>query len=164
MRFRHIESDYLRSIFFGLEDGLVSTTGAVIGISVATQDAKLVVLAGLVMIAVEAISMAAGEFLSEEAVHEFDHHPHHDSPQMGAVLMFGSYAGAGLIPLLPFMLLPETAATYTAISLAFISLFLLGYFKAKFTKVRPLRSGIEILIVGGVATLIGIAVGILLKT
>lgn len=160
---RKIETDYLRSILFGLEDGLVSTTGAVIGISVATQDAKLVVLAGLVMVAVEAISMAAGEFLSEEAVHELDRRAHKDSLLVGALLMFCSYAGAGLIPLLPFILFPESTATWLAITLAFISLFLLGYFKAKFTKVRPLRSGLQILLVGGVATLIGILVGVLIK-
>ena len=77
--------------------------------------------------------------------------------------MFVSYFLAGLIPVLPFIFLPLRSAAVTSVILAFISLFLLGYIKAKLTRVRPVRSGLQILAIGGLATAIGIAVGLFLK-
>ena len=163
MRYRHISVDYLRSILFGVEDGLVSTTGAVVGISVGAQDSHLVVLAGLVIIAVEAISMGSGQFLSEQAVLELKEVKSRKGVIGTALLMLASYFLAGLIPVLPFMFLGLFSATVVALLAAFLSLFLLGYFKAKVTGVNTLRSGLEILLIGGMATSIGVVVGVLLK-
>ena len=56
MRRKRIDSDYVRSSFFGIEDSLVSTTGLIAGVAVGSQNAKYVILAGLVGIAVEAVS------------------------------------------------------------------------------------------------------------
>jgi VIT1/CCC1 family predicted Fe2+/Mn2+ transporter len=159
---QHIGTDYLRSILFGFEDGLVSTTGAVVGISAGVQNANVIVLAGLVIITVEAISMGAGEFVSEETVHDIDR-KRPINPALGAAMMFISYFIAGLIPVLPFVLLELEAAVITALILAFIGLFLLGYVTGKVAGVSPLRRGLQILIIGGVATLIGVLVGVLLK-
>ena len=61
---RRLSPDYLRSIIFGFEDSLVSTTGVIAGVSIGTQDSKVILLAGAVAIAVEALSMGAGQFPS----------------------------------------------------------------------------------------------------
>lgn len=60
----------IRELVFGLEDGLVSTLGAVAGIAAGTQDGRIVALSGLVLIAVEALSMAAGSYLSNKSHRE----------------------------------------------------------------------------------------------
>lgn len=60
----------LREIVFGMEDGIVSTAGAVIGIAAGTRDPRVVVFAGIVIIIVEALSMAAGSYLSEKSQRE----------------------------------------------------------------------------------------------
>lgn len=57
----------IRELIFGLEDGLVSTMGAVAGIAAGTENGRIVILSGLVIIAVEALSMAAGSFLSNKS-------------------------------------------------------------------------------------------------
>lgn len=57
----------LREIVFGMEDGIVSTAGAVIGIAAGTRDPKVAVFSGIVIIIVEALSMAAGSYLSEKS-------------------------------------------------------------------------------------------------
>lgn len=62
--------DAIRELIFGLEDGLVSTLGAVAGIAAGTADGRIVVLSGLVLIAVEALSMAAGSYLSNKSHRE----------------------------------------------------------------------------------------------
>ncbi|MDO8451414.1 MAG: VIT1/CCC1 transporter family protein [bacterium] len=59
-----------REIIFGLEDGLVSTLGAVTGIAGATFDSYTIILSGVVLVAVEALSMGVGEYLSSKSKHE----------------------------------------------------------------------------------------------
>lgn len=62
--------DAIRELVFGLEDGLVSTLGAVAGIAAGTEDGRIVILSGLVLVAVEALSMAAGSYLSNKSHRE----------------------------------------------------------------------------------------------
>ncbi|MFC1598080.1 VIT1/CCC1 transporter family protein [Patescibacteria group bacterium] len=57
----------LREVIFGLEDGIVSTLGAITGIAGGIQDSDVVILAGFVIIVVESMSMAAGTFLSSKS-------------------------------------------------------------------------------------------------
>lgn len=57
----------LREVVFGLEDSLVSTLGTVSGIAVGSGDRYVVILSGVVLVFVEAISMAAGSFLSSKS-------------------------------------------------------------------------------------------------
>lgn len=59
--------DSLREIVFGLEDGVVSTLGAVTGIAIGTGDPFIVILSGVVVIFVESLSMASGTFLSSKS-------------------------------------------------------------------------------------------------
>jgi predicted membrane protein (TIGR00267 family) len=63
-------SGSIREVVFGLEDSFVSTLGAVSGIAVGSGDKYIVILSGLVIVSVEAISMAAGSYLSSEAAAE----------------------------------------------------------------------------------------------
>ena len=65
-------SSLIREAIFGLEDGMVSTMGAVTGIAVGTGNYFTVVLSGLVIIAVESISMSVGSYLSSKSEREID--------------------------------------------------------------------------------------------
>lgn len=60
----------IRETIFGLGDGLVSTVGTITGIAGATYDSFIVILAGLVLVAVEALSMSVGEYLSSKSENE----------------------------------------------------------------------------------------------
>lgn len=60
----------IREIVFGLEDSLVSTVGTVTGVAVGSGDRFVVILSGLVLVVVEAISMAAGSYLSSKSAKE----------------------------------------------------------------------------------------------
>ncbi len=57
----------VREGIFGLEDGMVSTLGAIVGIAVGTGNQYVVILSGMVVIAVEALSMAAGSYISSKS-------------------------------------------------------------------------------------------------
>lgn len=55
---------YAREVVFGMQDGMVSTLGALTGIAIGSQDAFTVILAGLAIIAVESVSMSIGSYTS----------------------------------------------------------------------------------------------------
>lgn len=154
----------MRSALFGLQDGLVSTTGVVVGISAGVSDKAIIILASLVAVSVEASSMAAGQYSSEKAVHQMDTTGrHNDSLLVGAMIMFLAYFLAGMIPIIPTILLNQPEARLVSIAAAFVGLFLIGYIKGKFVKYSPLKSALELFVIGALATGIGLLVGQVLK-
>ncbi len=62
----------IREIVFGMEDGMVSTLGAITGIATGTNDHFTIILSGLVIIAVESISMGVGSYLSNKSEKEMN--------------------------------------------------------------------------------------------
>jgi VIT1/CCC1 family predicted Fe2+/Mn2+ transporter len=157
-----VHPDYLRSWMFGCEDGLVSTTGSIVGIAVGSGDGDVVAMAGIVLVAVEAVSMGAGQLLSERAVHELER-GHADSPLAGAGLMAAAYAVAGFVPLAPILLTRSANAAVLSVAVALTALAVLGVVKAKIVGVSRLRSGAEVLLVGGAACAVGILAGVVFR-
>lgn len=160
----HIHEDYLRSGLFGIQDGLVSTTGVVVGMSTGIEDKAIIILASLVAVSVEASSMAAGQYSSEKAVHQMDKTGKHtDSLMIGALIMFFGYLIGGLMPIIPTVIFNQPQARIISILAAFLGLFTLGYLKGKLVDHKPLRSAIELFIIGAMATTIGLIVGYVLR-
>jgi vacuolar iron transporter family protein len=62
---------WIRDAVFGVQDGLLSTMGALTGIAAGTQDRTVVLISGLVIIAVESLSMAAGSYVSSKSHREY---------------------------------------------------------------------------------------------
>lgn len=159
-----LHEDYLRSLMFGLQDGIVSTTGVVVGISTGVSDKAIIVLAALVAVTVEASSMAAGQYSSEKAVHQMDKTGKHtDNLYIGAFIMLVAYLIGGFFPIVPILAFDQPIARFIAIACAFVGLFIVGYVKGHLVDHRPLRSAIELFIIGSITTTIGIIVGYLLK-
>ena len=63
-------SSTIREVVFGMQDGMVSTLGAITGIAIGSQDHFTVILSGMVIISVESISMGIGSYLSNRS--EYD--------------------------------------------------------------------------------------------
>ena len=158
-----INPDYFRSTVFGFQDALVSTTGIVVGISAGVSDKKFIILSALVAISVEALSMGAGQYLSEKSVHDLPNNHHRDDLLVGSLIMFFSYLIGGFIPILPIFFAIPPISSILSVSFAFIGLFLLGFFKAKLFSGKIWRSALEMLTIGGLTTLIGLLVGLVFK-
>ncbi len=140
---------------------MVSTVGLLSGIAIAGVDAWTIFLTGVVLIFVEAFSMAAGSFLSEESVEEqFESDVSDKRSFEGAIVMFFSYALAGLVPLLPYVILPLDQAFAVSIIASFAALFVLGLWSGR--KRRRVRSAVRMALIGGAAILVGVSVGMLL--
>lgn len=160
---RLINQDYLRSIIFGFQDALVSTTGVIVGISIAVDNRTYILLTAFVTIAVEALSMAAGQYLSEKSVHDLPNNNHCDNLLIGSFLMFSSYLIGGSIPLIPVILSPIKLIAVFSVLSSFIGLTFLGFVKAKLVHTGIIRSSLEMLTIGGLTVLIGLLAGLIVK-
>lgn len=144
---------------FGFNDALVSTTGVIVGISAGTGRKEVVILAGIVTILVEALSMGAGQYLSSKSVHQLKKDSSFRASLLSGLVMFVAYFSAGLVPLLSIVIFPISYSSVVAVTASLLCLLILGYAKGKIVKVSPLRSALEVFIIGGIATTIGIVAG-----
>jgi predicted membrane protein (TIGR00267 family) len=81
-------------------------------------------------------------------------HPLKDTLIVGLSAIIGS-----LIPLLPFLFFPVITGIYVSLGLAAFTLFITGMIKAKLTVGNQIKSGLEMLIIGMLAALIGYLIG-----
>lgn len=153
---------YIRNLVFGVEDGIVSTVGLLSGIAIAGVPGPTIFLTGTVLVFVEAFSMAAGSFLSEESVEEAEARGIVKSGKSleAGVVMFCSYFLAGFIPLAPYIIYEEVGQAFTiSIMAAVAALLVLGVWSGRRTHAGMLRSAIRVAFVGGAAIIVGAIVG-----
>lgn len=155
---------YLRNFIFGIDDSLVSTVGLLSGIATAGVVAETIILSGVVLIFVEAFSMAAGSYLSEASAEEYSAQDSVQSshPLRASLIMFFSYFFAGFIPLFPYMIVPVEAAFPLSIVASFLALLVLGAWSGRISNVSMFKSALRMGIIGGIATALGVVVGVLL--
>jgi VIT1/CCC1 family predicted Fe2+/Mn2+ transporter len=97
-RHRGIESGgNLRAAVFGVNDGLVSNAGLIMGIAGATADPRVIALAGAAGLIAGAFSMAAGEYVSVRSQREMyeyqidlereelDHYPDEETEELALI-------------------------------------------------------------------------------
>ena len=77
---------------------------------------------------------------------------------LSALRIGGSYVIGGLIPLLPYMLVPKSQqALYASIVVTFVALVIFGALKGKFTGISIWRSAIETSAIGAAAAAVAFA-------
>jgi VIT1/CCC1 family predicted Fe2+/Mn2+ transporter len=220
----HKRASGLSEFILGAQDGLVNVLGVVLGIAAATNDARIVLVAGLATTFAESISMGAvaytttlanADLYQSEREREYRHiietpnleikevrdiyegkgfkgdllerivktitanqdvwvavmmaEEHKLAPidrktAMRAALIVGLAAIVGsLVPLLPFVFLSVYVSMWLSVLITALVLFGIGVYKARVTVGRPVRSGLEMAIIGTVCALAGYLVGYLLK-
>ena len=150
-----------RNFIFGVEDSLVSTVGLLSGVASADASKATLFLTGLVLIFVEAFSMAAGSFLSERSAAQFEKRQvvslrHSVGP--GAIMFF-SYFVSGFVPLAPYLLFPVNQAFFISIMCSLVALFVLGIISGKISKTSIWHGAMSMFLVGGIAIGVGVFVG-----
>ncbi|KKW20048.1 MAG: hypothetical protein UY63_C0002G0007 [Parcubacteria group bacterium GW2011_GWA2_51_10] len=157
---------YFRNFIFGVEDSLVSTVGLLSGIAIANVPEKTIFLTGVVLIFVEAFSMAAGSFLSEASAEGYATGA--DAPTrsnfISGSIMFVSYLFSGFIPLFPYLLWPVATALSFSIIFSVAALFILGIVGARIAHTSLMKSGLRMATIGGIAIAFGLLAGKLLSS
>lgn len=153
---------YIRNFIFGVEDSLVATSGLLSGVAIANTPRRTILLSGLVLIFVEAFSMAAGSFLAETSAEEYmtKREVTSRASWLGGVIMFFSYFISGFIPLFPYLVFAARSAFWISIASSLVILSILGLISARISETRLWKSAFRMLLVGGVAIGAGVAVGI----
>lgn len=149
---------YFRNILFGAEDSLVSTVGVLFGVASSAQtiDQSQILMTGLIVISVEALSMGAGAFLTETSTYELSKKSYQDKPAIDGLLMFSSYFLFGLIPITPYVLISGPYAKIVSLGATLVALFILGYIPTK-----KIKAAIRMVVVAGSAAVIGFIIATL---
>ncbi len=165
---------YIRELTFGVEDGLVSTLGFVVGMTTAAVSSRIIIIGGIAEVVAAGISMAAGTYLSIKSQAEFfstikkkirgGYDIHLENPPKAASIMFFSFIVMALIPLLPYFFLSAERAITLSVIGTIAALFIFGSVKSLITKRSWIRSGVEMTAVGLIAALAGYLVGLVAKT
>jgi len=140
---------------------LVSTIGLLSGVAAAGTPLKTIILTGVILIFVEAFSMAVGSLLSDHSAEEYLKQGEVAiKKSLGAsTVMFFSYFVTGFIPLAPYLIFSLDIAFIVSIVVSLIALFMLGMFNARESGLGMLSHGLEMLCIGGIAIVIGITIG-----
>jgi predicted membrane protein (TIGR00267 family) len=80
-------------------------------------------------------------------------------PVKNGLVMGISYIVGGTVPLLPYLVLEVHSAITCSVFVTLIGLFILGASITTYTKRSWFRAGLEMLILAGLATLVGYGVG-----
>lgn len=158
---KNILASYLRNFVFGVEDSLVSTVGLLSGVAIAGMQKKEIFITGIVLIFVEAFSMAIGAFLSERSAKEYLQQAKSSFGHSlkNGLIMFVSYFFSGMVPLFPYIFLPTGHAFWYSIGASLAALFVLGVVGGKISRINIIKNGFKTLIIGGIAVAVGVVVG-----
>ena len=80
---------------------------------------------------------------------------HAGSPMQGALVMGTSFGLGAIVPILPYLVLPVETAIWVSVIAAGAVLFGIGVAKSRWTRRSAVQSGLEILVIGAAAGVIG---------
>jgi VIT1/CCC1 family predicted Fe2+/Mn2+ transporter len=208
-----------RDFILGGQDGLVNVLGIILGMAIATNDAKIVIIAGLAATFAESVSMGAVAFTSSKASTDYyesqekleedeikkdpkiERKEIYDiyykngfrgkllndivkkitsnkktwrdimmkeelglskeiiSPTKSALVVFFASILGSFIPLIAFFFMPITTAIIYSLIFSAIALFITGALEAKLTVGNWVSKGIQLMLIGMTAALVGFIVG-----
>jgi len=157
---------YVRDVVYAANDGIVTTFAVVAGVQGAGLTSMVVLALGFANLAADGLSMAVGNYLgikSERAVElkeEFDNRAETLHAAKHAAVTWASFAVAGVLPLIPFLLGTSLERKFLLSMLAAASsLFAVGALRTLVTRRSPWLSGLEMLLVGALAGSAAFAAG-----
>jgi predicted membrane protein (TIGR00267 family) len=220
----HKRASGLSDFILGAQDGLVNVLGVVLGIAAATNDVRVVLVAGLATTFAESISMGAVAFtttLADADLYQSEREREYrhiiETPNLEIKEIRDIYEGKGfkgelldhivetitasqdvwvavmmaeehqlapvdrrsavkaawvvglsaivgsLVPVAPFLFLPVATSMWMSVLVTALTLFAIGAYKARMTVGKPMKSGLEMAVIGTLSAMAGYLVGILLK-
>lgn len=158
---------YIKDIVYGANDGIITTFAVVSGVIGAGLSVRTVLIIGTASLAADAFSMASSSYLGsaseraafprarDEGIVE-----RHTNPLTSALITCISFAAAGSVPLLPYVVFRgEVSVFFFTAVVTGVALFLAGALRSHFTHRGFLLSGAEMLVVGGIAAGIAFTLG-----
>lgn len=157
--------EYLDEAVYGANDGIITTFAVVSGATGASLGIDAILILGLANLVADGFSMGASSYLSirtEEDVNRirgFFKSQNLDAFRRSSAT-FIAFVCAGMLPLIPFFFLRAEGGVFaiSAVS-AGCAFFLVGGLRTVVTKRGFFVSGIEMLFVGGIASVLAYSTG-----
>jgi len=156
----------LRTIMMGGIDGIITIFNIISSIEGSKLNYKYIFILGLAALISDAMSMGFGEYASVNAEKIYNK-SESTNPMKNGIIMFLSFVGFGIIPLLIYYfalkLNYKNKFINTYISVLF-GLFILGVIKSKYTKEIWWKSGCSISLYGGLTSFLAFNVSKLISS
>ncbi|MBI2039377.1 MAG: VIT1/CCC1 transporter family protein [Candidatus Niyogibacteria bacterium] len=171
-RFHSKTGKYLKDAVYGANDGIVTTFAVVAGVAGAALSPVTIIILGVANLFADGFSMAASNFLASRSERDFYTKQNasraweaaNPEPLKSAAITLIAFVGAGFLPILPYVGIPANGASFRwSIALAGISFFVVGALRTLFTAKSWLWSGMEMLVVGGLASGIAYITGYVVR-
>ena len=129
----------------------------------ASLDARTVLILGAANLLADGFSMGASNYLSirsDEAVrHARGEAISEPYPLRHGVATTAAFVVAGIVPLLPYVLVAPARRFAVAVAATLVTLFVVGALRSSVTALRWWKAGLEMLAVGALAAAVSYAVG-----
>ncbi len=151
---------YIGDIVYGANDGLITTFAVIAGAAGAGFSSSVIIVLGVANLIADGFSMGASKYLSLKSEQSVEGAFSKRSPFDDGLATFVAFVIAGSLPLIPFIL-PHTAenAFQTAAIATGVAFFVVGAARSLVIKRHPLVAGLEMLVVGGIASAIAYGLG-----
>lgn len=164
---------YVEEIIYGGNDGVVTTFAIISSFvgagqtTVSSITPTLVLVLGIASLFADGSSMGLGNFLSLRASSDLDKKSSEQSIKhtfVHGMFTFVSFVFFGFIPLLPYIFFIDSIYVFAySVFFSLLAFSILGLIRNQITGRNLLKSIMENLIIGCVASLIGFVFGYLLK-
>lgn len=161
------KASYLRDAVFAANDGIITTFAVVAGAAGASFNVRIVIILGFANLLADGFSMASGNYLGTKSEIEYEKIrgnkiDRQGSPLAQGMVTFVTFNLAGILPLLPYVFGVNYKFEVSAVLVAF-SLFVVGAVRGMFVGKSIVKTGVEMLIVGGFAAFVAFLTGGILK-
>ena len=155
---------YLGDLVYGANDGIITTFAVVAGVSGASLPARTVLILGFANLLADGFSMGASNVLSISSGQDIRTADGLEKDEPYAFrhgsATFVAFVLAGAIPLAAYLFPGMNADRFPiAAALTFVTLFVVGALRSLVTRAGWLKSGLEMLALGVVASALAYGVG-----
>ncbi len=157
---------YIRDLVYGANDGIITTFAVVAGVTGGSLSHLAVLVVGAANLAADGVAMGVGNLFAiraHESALAADGRPEEETyPWKHGVATLVAFVVAGVVPLLPYMMpIQEGRRLSWSVLLTMASLFSVGVARGAVTRDRWWRTGLEMLLLGGVVAIAAYGTGAL---
>jgi VIT1/CCC1 family predicted Fe2+/Mn2+ transporter len=151
---------YLPDLVYGANDGIITTFAVVSGVVGADLSRTIIIILGFANLFADGISMGASNYLARRSTAELEVRASREDAFRHASATIVAFVLAGLVPLVAYLLpLPSDSRFIAAVILTAATLFSVGAARSFVTGLSPLRSGLEMLLIGALAAVAAYLIG-----
>jgi VIT1/CCC1 family predicted Fe2+/Mn2+ transporter len=166
---KKINPKMLKAAVYGANDGIVTTFAVVSGVAGAQLSSSIIIVLGVANMLADGFSMGISDYLGEKSEQTLRRNQDeaHDLESLGrtSIVTFIAFVIAGSFPLIPYFLevmsvplVIKHQFLYSIMATAII-LFVVGSLRTILIKGSWLRNGLEMLIIGAIASAIAYGAG-----